>query len=385
MSSYGLAVVVLGFMFVLTYLGTIEQKRLGLYAAQKMYFESWLVMYPTKFGSMPLPGGMLLMGLLALNLLFGGLVRIRKTRRTAGIIVAHIGIAILMAAGLVKQIDSDDGFLDLIEGEYADEFKSFYEWEVAVFDAEADGPVEELLIPDAHLRSLGSDGTRTYVHPTLGFELVLSHFIPNGRAVPVGPMWDQTYPVVDDYSVFEFDLSTQAEANIPAVYAAVRIDGDTVTEGILSGLEQHPLVVATGDSLMALTLRQKRFKMPFTVRLEDFHKEEHPRTDIPSVYRSDITKVVGDVAQPDAEEPLRIEMNRPLRDGGLVVFQASYGDRMTDEGVRPFSQFAIVRNPSDHWPVAACIVIGAGLLIAFTERLFAFVRKQNEKRRAAAA
>jgi hypothetical protein len=39
-----------------------------------------------------------------------------------------------------------------------------------------------------------------------------------------------------------------------------------------------------------------------------------------------------------------------------------------------------VRNPSDHWPLYACIVIGVGLLLAFVPRLFSFVRNQAKSR-----
>jgi hypothetical protein len=44
------------------------------------------------------------------------------------------------------------------------------------------------------------------------------------------------------------------------------------------------------------------------------------------------------------------------------------------------SVFSVVRNPSDHWPLYSCIVIGIGLLMAFTPRLAKFARQQREAR-----
>ena len=56
------------------------------------------------------------MGLFTVNLLIGGLVRIRKTRRTAGVIVAHIGIALMMVGGLVEHATSEQWRVALFEG-----------------------------------------------------------------------------------------------------------------------------------------------------------------------------------------------------------------------------------------------------------------------------
>ncbi|QDU67184.1 cytochrome c biogenesis protein ResB [Engelhardtia mirabilis] len=381
LGSFGLSVAVLSGMLLLTFLGTVEQQNTGLYEVQKNYFESWIAMHPTRWGEMPLPGGVLLMSLLAVNLAIGGLVRIRKSKRTAGIIICHVGIALLMAAGLVKLTNSDDGFLALVEGESSDDFVSFFHWEVAIYDAEADpdAPVQEILIDDTDLRALSGGRSRVFSHPDLGFQLELSNYVPNGRPLPVGPQWRSEYPIVDGYATYTFPKANQAEENVPVVYARALVGGQVTSAGILYGGEASPLILGNGDELMALSLRKQRFQMPFTVHLDDFHMEEHPRTRIASVYRSDITKL-----QDGVEDKVRIEMNRPLRDSGLVLFQSSYGTRMTDLGPRPYSQFSVVRNPSDHWPLYACIVIGVGLLFAFVQRLTAFLKKQNAARRAAA-
>ena len=114
--SYGLACVLLFFLFLLTLLGTFAQVDEGLFAVQKRYFESWYLLQPAGPLVIPLPGGALCMGLLALNLLVGGLVRIRKNASTAGILVVHVGMAVMLVAALVKWKFSEDGFLRLYEG-----------------------------------------------------------------------------------------------------------------------------------------------------------------------------------------------------------------------------------------------------------------------------
>ena len=67
-------------------------------------------------------------------------------------------------------------------------------------------------------------------------------------------------------------------------------------------------------------------------------------------------------------------MNEPLRDGGLVLYQASWGPSNARPGERLFSTLAVVRNPADHWPLAACLVIAAGLLFHFGRMLVGYVR-----------
>ena len=73
-------------------------------------------------------------------------------------------------------------------------------------------------------------------------------------------------------------------------------------------------------------------------------------------------------------------MNEPLRTDGLVLFQANWGPQNAPPGTPLFSGFAVVRNPSDYWPLYACIVIGLGLLGVFLPRLFQFAGRQQRQR-----
>ena len=79
---------------------------------------------------------------------------------------------------------------------------------------------------------------------------------------------------------------------------------------------------------------------------------------------------------------MRIEMNEPLRDEGVVLFQASWGPQDAPPDTPLFSVFAVHRNPSDYWPLYSCIIISIGLLVTFGQRLIRFVRNQNAARQA---
>ena len=102
-SSYALAVAVLAFLLLDTYLGTLSQRDIGLLDSQRKYFESWgLIHHVNIFGGdlpVPLPGGALLMVVLFVNMLCGAVIRMRKGWRTIGILISHFAIIFMLAAG----------------------------------------------------------------------------------------------------------------------------------------------------------------------------------------------------------------------------------------------------------------------------------------------
>ena len=380
LSSFGLAVFLLADMFLLTLFGTLEQVDRGLYEVQKDYFESLIVVHRMGPVAVPLLGGVLAMSLLAVNLLVGGLLRIRKSSRTAGIIVIHVGIAMLLAASLVKFTASDDGHLTLYEGQQSDEFVSYLQWEVVVWDASERADVQEWLIPDGAVRSVEGESQRTFRSPDLPFELTLSHFVVNGEVLPKGPRWTATGPVLDGYGLRALAArADKPEFNVAGLHVAARgPDGADLGRGILWGFEGLPWTLHAGGRTWAVSLRHRTYKMPFTIRLEDFTKEDHPGMGMAKAFMSDVTKI-----QDGNQRQLRIEMNEPLRDGGLVLFQSSWGPSNARPGDPLFSTFSVVRNPSDHWPLYACIVIGAGMLLAFCQRLWRYIMSQAKHRAAA--
>jgi hypothetical protein len=272
----------------------------------------------------------------------------------------------------VKLSASDDGYLRLYEGDRSDEYVSYFLWEVAVFDADSTGDVEEFLVSDEQLR-LAGDGPVRISHPLVPFELELKHFLENTR-----PTKDVTpFPVAEGWRLMKRDLEVEAEGNLSGVYATARSSSFSDQTAILWGLSQHPWVVEADGRRWAVVLRHRKLRMPFEIRLDKFTKLEHPGTDIASEYSSDVTQLDS-----DGERAILIRMNEPLRDGGLVLFQSSWGPPNAKPGEPLFSVFSVVRNPSDHWPLYSCIVIGVGLLIAFSQKLRLYVRAQSDARSA---
>ncbi len=377
LSSMAFASILLACLFVLTLVGTFAQVDHGIYMAQKMYFESWYVMMQAGPVVIPFPGAVTCLSLLAVNLLLGGFIRIRKSKSTIGVIIVHVGIVVMLAASLTKMTASEEGRLTLYEGESGDAFIHYHEWEVAVFDVKQQTQVDEWIIPHELIADLTEGRTRTFEIPETGIELELSHFVVNARPMPKGPNWSAVGPTIDGYAIKALPFEAEAaERNVAAMIARANVGGNT-TEGILWPFERFPWTVKSGDKEWAFSLRHKRMDMPFGITLDKFTRELHPGTGVAKVYSSDVTMRAKEM---DTTEKLKISMNEPLRSGGLVLFQSSWGPPDAKEGDALYSQFSVVRNPSDAWPLYSCIIITIGLILAFGQKLARYVRIQNKNR-----
>ncbi len=376
-SSLGLSVTLLILLSLLTWLGTLEQVDHGLFEVQKKYFESFFLVH--EFGDpdvegfhfkLPLPGANLVLCLLFVNLVVGGMIRMRRGASTAGILVVHVGIALLLVAGLVKMYFSEDGHVTLFEGQTADHFESYYRWEVVVTEELEDGSLREHLIPQEFFQAATGSERARVTSEALPFDLELNHFIKNSRPLPKGPMFEVEVPVLDGVFLDETPLAVEAEQNVAGLYFAAIGAGER-TEGLLWGLERAPMTLEADGKRWGIGLRHEQYPMPFTLKLDEFTKVDHPRSTMPKWFSSDVTVIEG-----EAKRPIEISMNEPLRDRGLVLYQASWGPSNAAPGDPLFSTFSVVRNPADQYPLYACIVIAIGLLLHFTRKLLRFIRAE---------
>jgi hypothetical protein len=367
LSSLGLSCTLLLLLGLLTFLGTIEQVDHGLFDVQKKYFESFFLVHKSGIVPIPLPGANLVLCLLAVNLFLGGLVRLRKSWNTAGILVTHIGIALLLIAGFIKMYHSQDGHVTLFEGDTADEFQSYYRWEIVVHEDLGDGRVKQHIAPEEDFAE-AAHGKATLTSAELPFSLELTHLLGNCDPMPKGPMFEVEVPVVDGIFLNELEKAKEAEQNVAGCYATVVAAGQR-QEGILYGLALAPWTVEVAGRRFGIDLRHERYPMPFTVRLDDFTKLDHARSTMARHFSSDVT-----VFEAGTSRSVHIKMNEPLRDEGLVLYQASWGPSNARPGDPLFSTLAVVRNPADQYPLYACIVIATGLILHFGRKLVRHIR-----------
>ncbi|HIF40982.1 MAG TPA: hypothetical protein EYQ74_07780 [Planctomycetes bacterium] len=317
-SSYGLAIVLLACLFLLTIFGTLYQVDHGLHAAKERFFASWFLW--TKLGGFSLPtfpAGMTCMMLLSINMLVGGLWRLKISRRTAGVVVVHVGIAFLLFSGLIKQWTADEGYISLAEGRVAETFRSDHLWEVSVFEVTGADSVEELVIRQGEFEDLGRDQHRRFTSDDLPFDLLLSNFMPSATVQAAGA--GNGGVEVDGFRLLATPPDSEPGRNAAGLLVDIN-GGGSSERALLWGFQVTPWTFESGGRTWAVDLRHARYKMPFRLRLEDFQKEDHPGMGMAKAYRSDVTKIVD-----QREERIRIQMNEPLRSEGLVLFQSSWG------------------------------------------------------------
>jgi hypothetical protein len=374
LGSFRLAFVLLLLLLLLTFLGTLEQRDRPLYDVQRDYFESlFLVRFVGGVVPLPLPGALLILSLLGLNLVVGGVVRIRKGASTAGVLVAHLGVLILLLGGLVEDRTSKKGHLTLYEGEEGHEFESWHEWEVAVVERLPGGRAREHVIPQEVFRRARGGTPARALAEGLPFEVLLDSFVRNASPEP-GPGGTAALRALDPESVAERDA---------AGLRVVLVETGTGTRhtGILWALQRHPWQVEAAGRTWQVDLRKKRWPLPgMSLRLERFVYEMHPGTRMPRRFSSYVIQTEGAVVR-----RVHITMNEPLRSHGLVFFQSSYGPPDARPGDRMFSTFAVVENVADRIPIFACIVIFLGLAWHWGRKLALHLKAEARRRELALA
>jgi hypothetical protein len=381
LSSIWLSCTLLTLLGLLTWLGTLEQVNTGLFEVQRKYFDSIFLIHHAGPIAIPLPGAALVMGVLFVNLLLGGILRLRKDSSTWGILVTHVGILMLIVAGYVKFAFAEDGHVTLYEGERSNTFESYHHWEIAATEPLPSGELREVVSGQEHFENAVPGAEARLRSGELPFEIEVTHFLANCRVLPKGPMVSASVPVIEGYFLDEQATEAQNEGNIAGAYVALvdRASGAR-KEALLWGASRDPWTVEFGGRKFGIELRRVQWVMPFSVALEDFQKEDHPRMMMPKSFSSDVVVTEG-----GADRKVKISMNEPLRQKGLVLYQASWGPSNARPGDPLFSTLAVVRNPADQYPLYSCLVIALGLVLHFGRKLFKHIRAESLRNASAAA
>jgi len=375
LASYGLACVLLTMLLFLVFFGTIEQVEHGLYEVQKRYFESFFLYYPIGGVNVPIMfGAYPIIGLLFINLLCGAIIRAPKDIKRPGMLIAHGGILYLILAAFVTAEFSTSGHLSLFEGESGNFYDDYYYWEVAITELGKESGAKTYRINHDQFAFLKPDESRTFNADALPFALEISSFAPNTAPRQAAPALGEKG--IDGLILEPLPLEKEAERNLAgATLTLLPKTGGGAQQGYGWGLAAAPWVVNVDGQEFAISLRHKKYHLPFTITLDKFIRELHPRTQMASNFESEVTQTEGGVAR-----KVDIRMNEPLRHKGYTLFQASWGP----EGARPgeplMSTFAVVNNPADQWPKYACYVIAIGMIIHFSQRLAGYIRQQNRRR-----
>lgn len=367
-SSFGLAIVVLSFLLIDTFLGTLSQKDIGLLDSQAKYFESWFLIHDFNLGGMllpvPLPGGALLMVVLFINMACGAVIRLRKGLRTIGVLIAHVSIMFMLVAGFVSFIYKTEGAMPLFEGQTSDQYQSYHNRiiEIRRFDAAGKSGETAMIIPMHHFTDLEPGRARTFFAKDLPFEIEITGYQRNANVVQA----EDEKTGVDGYRIQPVKNASEDEANVAALEITVKPKEGEAQKAILWEREFEPFSIKSGEASYTIGLSRMKWKLPFALRLDDFQRELYPGTMKAKKYTSHVTKITS-----GKEEPKVVTMNVPVRDQGFVVYQASFSQGTSGEQ----STFTVASNPSDKWPQWSCIAVAIGLVIHFMMHFVKFLRR----------
>lgn len=376
LASYGFACVIFLFMLLLTFLGTLEQTTQGLFEVQKKYFESLFVIHwAFDLVPVPLPGVYLLLVLFCINLVLGGIIRMRKGKNTFGNLIIHLGMVLLILGGGIKYWFAVDGHMTLAENQSSNEFESYYLWEITVTPVSGESGATTYVIDHEDFAHLDPKESVTFRHPDLPFNLTIDGFQRNTVPMMAGPVVADQYRTVDGFFLQDTPLEKEAEFNRAGAYATV-IDPESgeSQEAILWGVQLYPATFDVDGTTWAVDMHRKRYPLPFTITLDKFTHELHPRTQMARTFMSDVTKTESGV-----EQAIKITMNEPLRHEGYTFYQASWQPADPARGTPVKSTLAVVKDPADRIPLYSCIVITLGLVLHFCLKLSRHLRRESRR------
>ncbi len=347
------------FLMILTFWGTLYQVEHGLYLAKDRFFDSWIVWIG---GFIPFPGTQLVLAALAVNLVvyIGRLVAQRHM--PFGLLLTHLGLLMLLLGGAVTRLFATESQLTLQEGETGSASASYQHWELAVWSK--DGPLREVMAYSAD--DLKPGDVRRF--DDAGLTIEIEDYHRNARAFQsTAPQTNPPLSRLGVTSLRPARLAKEPGENIAGAILTIRPDGSDPVRAILFGEDETPRTFRHNDTDWHVALRRAREPLPFIVRLIDFRREMHPGTEIARHFSS-LVAVNAD----GVERNLVISMNKPLRDRGFTLYQASY--REDPDGTQ-WSTFAVTHNFGRLIPYISTGVIVAGLAWHFVAMMIARARR----------
>ena len=372
LSSLRLTVVLLSLSMVLIFFGTLDQVHLGIHAAQAKYFRSLFVVWqPAGSGwSIPIfPGGYLIGTLLFINLVAAHGARFKLTANKIGIFIIHAGVVVLLLGELFTGLFAKESAMRMDIGTAQTYSEAPRETELAVIDTTSKDDDLVVAVPESLLARAG-----VIQHPALPFTLKIVKFMANAalamrsRAPDAAPSLATT-GIGPNVVATEIPRTVkQDERDLTTVLVQINTVQGPLGTWLVSNALGAPQSFTYEGHTYQLSMRQKRYYKPFTIKLLDFRHDIYPGTDIPKNFSSRIRLI--DSRQKEDRDVL-IYMNSPLRYNGYTFYQAGFDNNDKT------SILQVVKNPTFLLPYIACGLVGTGLLTQFSMHLVGFLRRRR--------
>ncbi len=380
-SSYLLCVVSLVLLGLLVWFSTLEMQDIGLSKALDKYYshKNFIVIPEINGGKstyIPLPGAYWVCCVLFVNMLLGGIIRLRKGWRNIGVVISHFGIVSLLVVGFVDHHQSIHGKMEVFQGEtydYATKF-DYTSIELSEFD-ESGVKQRPYVIKHDQVADLG-DRMRRFTFKALPFDLEVRHFRENVVVVNASSRarGNDSGEIVDGFFLHPAKMDPSKDYFNYGCYVLVKPkNGEPSRKLLLCRSVGFPQTFSVGGKLYGIEMPNEIWKMPFSVDLINSVGEYYPGTRRPSKFQSTIAWTGEDE---EREKVQTIKMNHPMRYKGFTLYQANWNEPIN--GLE-FSGFEIVTNPADQWPKVCMWISAIGLLVHFSLKLGKYLERETRK------
>ena len=370
-ASLQVTIISLALLMALVVLCTLAQTELGTLGAVNTYMRSFLVWRHVAGLSFPLPlfpGGGLVGLVLLLNLTVALVKRFDFNWQKSGLWVVHFGLILLVAGEFVSGAFQVETQMSIEVGQTADFVESPRQMELAVTDTTNPARAEAYGIPETLLRKTG-----TVTLPGTPLTLKVKKFFPNAdlsNLAPSDPPSLATMGVGAGVKIVEAPLvASDNEVNHTSAFVEPIAGGRSYGTWLVSTALGAPQSFIHEGRTYALSMRQRRYPLPYSVTLKKFSHDVYPGTQIPKNFSSLVH--ISNPAKGEERDVL-IYMNQPLRYEGKAFYQASFGKGDT------LSVLQVVSNPGWLLPYLSCILITLGLLVHFGITLRRSIRRRQE-------
>lgn len=356
--SFQLTVVSMALLMALVLLCTLAQVEMGTQGAVDHYMRTWLVYWAPKESAWQypvFPGGILVGLVFGANLTAIMFKRLSFTWAKFGLWIVHIGLVLLVAGEFVSAAFQKDTRMAIEEGQTVNFTEDYREPELAVIDV-TDPRHDDVHSIPASLLQAG----RTLRIPNTPLEIRVKAFYANADLANRGPgdppsmategtgvnvRVTEVAPVVRD------DDQNRATAFIEPL-AGGKSHGTWLVSTVLAA----PQAILHEGRTYMLTMRARRYYLPYSLTLKDFKHDVYPGTQIPKNFSSLVT--LRNPSKGEEREVL-IYMNQPLRYDGKAFYQASFGKQDT------LTVLQVVQNPGWLIPYLSTVLVTLGMLIHF--------------------
>jgi hypothetical protein len=429
LSSLRLTVVLLGLGILLIFIGTLAQVHEGTWNAQKLYFQSWVIVKPLLYHRrwpVIFPGGYLIGTVLVVNLILAhfkganwgqrnvgqvlahhvpllalvfvstwvavrspfvgmglfiallaldmwisrtGPLKDTYTGKKLGINFTHVGVVMLLLGQLATDQLATESHLTFREGDTRSWSEKHRETEL-VFAKDVSADREQVVaISESLLARKGE-----FSDAKLPFVVRVKDYSPNGNVSERGPMVHTNPPAatqgVGAKAIVEPlpEMNDEKRRNLP--YAVIELlQGNTSLGTWLVALVLDAQKVNFGNDTWRIALRSERIYRDFSLTLLDFTHDLYPGTEKPRDFRARVR-----LEDPKTRENREVDifMNNPLRYAGETFYQSSFNPRDPRE-----TTLQVVRNPSWLTPYFGCGAVGYGLARHFLFYLIGFILKRR--------